>query len=75
MPPAAVQRNASVPGAETLWPTTTEPSPETRKALLSKIPPGRSPKPVNDASEADAALPMQRLAARHLARVARSADS
>jgi hypothetical protein len=50
MPPPLVQRKASKPEAEKLWPTTTLPSAETPKALLTTIPPGRSPRPWNEAA-------------------------
>src|SRR5262245_56054509 len=52
MLPPLVQRNASVfaapekkEAAELLVPTTIEPSAETPFALLSKFPPGKSPRP------------------------------
>src|SRR5262249_28063422 len=45
MPVSLVQRNASNPEADSLDPTTTEPSPETPLATLLKTPPGKSPSP------------------------------
>jgi hypothetical protein len=49
------QRNASTPAVPTLTPTTTEPSADTSEGLLKNLlPPGRSPRPMNVASSADA---------------------
>jgi hypothetical protein len=43
MPPALVQRKASQPEAEVLYPTTTLPSLLTALAPLEKLPPPKSP--------------------------------
>ena len=43
IPVACVQRNASLPLAPELEPTTTDPSADTPRATLWKPPPGKSP--------------------------------
>src|SRR5436190_17207410 len=64
MPPPAVQRKACEPEAELPVPTTTEPSPLTALAPLSKTPPGRSPSGVRmAAAEAVETAPPSRMAA------------
>src|SRR5262245_44082511 len=45
MPPAAVQRNASMPAADVASPTMTEPSLVIPNGSLEKSPPARSPNP------------------------------
>jgi hypothetical protein len=47
MPPAAVHRNACVPGVLSLSPTTVVASAEMASAMLDAAPPARSPTPAN----------------------------
>src|SRR4051812_21181104 len=56
MPPAAVHQNGSVPDAELLSPTMTEPSAEAARAV-EELPPGKKPRPAGPAEVHRAAWP------------------